>query len=109
MTLFNENTPSFCCVVDDQQCLQGILTRTDIFRASELGAQRHTTVRDFMVAPITVTMNDSSRMAAATMRDHELKSLPVIESQTNRRLIGYVRAEKMFMRVLQKLPADQWL
>ncbi len=51
----NENTISFCCVVVDQQCLQGILTRTDLFRASELGAHRHTTVRDFMVAPISVT------------------------------------------------------
>jgi len=109
VTLFNENTSSFCCVVDEQQCLQGIVTRTDLFRASELGAHRHTTVRDFMVAPITVTRNDSSLMAAATLRDHELKSLPVIESQTSRRLIGYVRAEKMFMRVLQKLPADQRL
>jgi CBS-domain-containing membrane protein len=106
MTLFNENTSSFHCVVDEQQCLQGIVTRTDLFCASELGAHRHTAVRDFMVAPIAVTKNDSSLMAAATMRDHELKSLPVIESQTSRRLVGYVRAEKMFMRVLQKLPVD---
>lgn len=89
--------------------LQGIVTRTDLFRASELGAHRHTSVRDFTVAPIAVTRNDSSLMAAATLRDHELKSLPVIESQNNRRLVGYVRAEKMFMRVLQKLPAEQQL
>jgi CBS-domain-containing membrane protein len=81
------------------------LTRTDLLRVVEKG-RNATLVRDFMATPITITMDDSSLRAAATLRDHELKSLPVIESQTNRCLIGYVRAEKMFMRVLQKLPAD---
>jgi CBS-domain-containing membrane protein len=109
IAFFHENPVSFCYIVDEQENLQGILTRTDLLRALEMGAQRHTAVRDFMVAPISVTRDDTSLTAAATLRDHELKSLPVIESQTNRRLVGYVRAEKMFMRVLQRLPADQRL
>jgi NADH:quinone reductase (non-electrogenic) len=106
MTSFEKTPSSFLCILDERHSLQGILTRTDIFRASELGANRHTPVRDFMVPAITVTRSDTSLMAAALLRDHELKSVPVIESENDRRIVGYVRAERMFMHVLQKLPAE---
>lgn len=82
---------------------------TDIFRAPNAGARLHTKVRDFMVAdPVTVTANDSSLVAATTMRDHGLKWLPVVDSYDTRRLTGYLRVERMLNLVLQKAPVNPW-
>lgn len=105
--LFNEDGFEFCCVVDVNNCLKGILTRTDLLRAFEVELRPDTKVRDFMVAnPLAVTANDNSLLAAATMRDHGLKWLPVVDDQESRRVVGYVRAEKMLYGILHKLISE---
>ena len=106
IALFNKDTFSFCCIVDDHEKLCGILTRTDLFRAFEAGARRHTHLGEIMVDPITVTIDDSVLVAGATMRDRGLKWLPVIDNKIDRRVVGYLRAEKMFLKVFQNLPSD---
>ncbi|MCZ6775815.1 MAG: FAD-dependent oxidoreductase [Ignavibacteria bacterium] len=106
IALFNENMFSFCCIIDDHEKLCGILTRTDLFRAFEAGARRHTHLSEIMVDPITVTIDDSVLVAGATMRGRGLKWLPVIDNKIDRRVIGYLRAEKMFLKVFQNLPSD---
>lgn len=94
----------FCCIVDENDCLKGILTRTDLLRAFEVELCRDTKVRDFMVRdPLAVTSTDSSLLAAATMRDHGLKWLPVIDSRERRKVLGYVRAEKMLYGILHRI------
>ncbi|MGQ4807833.1 hypothetical protein NKDENANG_01195 [Candidatus Entotheonellaceae bacterium PAL068K] len=104
---FDSAASDFCCVVDEHSCLQGILTRTDIFRAIEAGARPHTPVQDFMItSPIVITVNDSSLLATSIMRDHGFKWLPVVDNQDNRCLQGYVRAERMFNLVVQNMPVD---
>ncbi|MGH7334754.1 MAG: FAD-dependent oxidoreductase [Candidatus Rokuibacteriota bacterium] len=97
---FDTNDLDFCCVLDDRRCLRGILTRVDVLRAIEMGAQHHTPVQQFMAKePVAVTTEDSSVLTAATMRDHGLTRLPVISGE-DRRLQGYVRAERMLSVVL---------
>jgi NADH dehydrogenase len=106
ITWFDTHNLDFCCVLDDRHCLRGILTRTDIFRAIEMGAQHHTPVHDFMAKePVAMTTEDSSLLAAATMRDHGFTRIPVIDRQ-DRRLQGYVRAERMLSVIVQSQPVD---
>jgi CBS domain-containing protein len=98
-----------CCVVDGERRLLGILTRSDLLRAAELAAALRPAervrlrVRQAMVpSPVTVRIGDSSLLAAAAMRDHGLKGLPVVENG-DRRLAGYVRVERMMELVIGKV------
>ncbi len=107
LTLLHRSSASFCGVVDEHQALRGILTRTDIFRASEGRADRYTPVRKFMASPLVASTEDSSLIAAATLRDHQLKWLPVVQNRSDNRLVGFLRADTMFLRALQKLTVAQ--
>ncbi len=98
----------FCCVIDSSNKLVGILTRTDIFRAVESGASPDTKVSEFMTeSPIVVTENDSCTLVAATMRDHNLKWIPVVDNLENLYAKGYIRRDKMINFVLEKYHEDQ--
>ncbi len=102
---FDEHGSDFCCVTDPEGCLQGVVTRTDIFRAIDAGADARTPVRAFMASdPVIVTDEESCLVAAATMRDHGFKWLPVVESYDTPTLKGYVRAERMLNVVVQHMP-----
>jgi NADH dehydrogenase len=93
----------FCCVMDGSNKLKGILTRTDIFRAVESGASPHMKVLEFMTeSPIVATEDDSCTIVAATMRDHNLKWVPVVDNPTNLYVKGYIRRDKMINYVLEK-------
>ena len=96
ITLFSEKAVRFACIVDEREQLIGIVTRSDLLRALASGASRETVVWDFMRAkPVTVSLDDSSLMAAETMRRWELTWLPVVRHPDDRRLAGYVRAEQL--------------
>ena len=96
ITLFSEKAVRFSCIVDQADRLIGIVTRSDLLRALASGASRDTPVRDFMRAdPVTVSLADSSLVAADTMRRCELTWLPVVRDTDDRRLAGYVRAEQL--------------
>jgi len=93
----------FCCVMDGSNKLKGILTRTDIFRAVESGSSPHMKVLEFMTeSPIVATEDDSCTIVAATMRDHNLKWVPVVDNPTNLYVKGYIRRDKMINYVLEK-------
>ncbi len=105
---FDEEAADFCCIVDREDRLQGVLTRTDIFRAFFETARRDTPVETFMTTEtVAVTAEDSSWLAAIAMHEHGFKWLPVIDSHTSQQLQGYVRAEKMLNVVMQAMPVDQ--
>ncbi len=94
----------FCCVEDEENKLQGIVTRTDIFHAVESGVRPASKVSDFMNrSPVVVTVNDSSTIVAATMRDHDLKWVPVVDNLDNLHLEGYIRRDGMIGYVLERL------
>jgi NADH dehydrogenase len=104
LKIFNENSLDFCCVINKDNHLKGILTRTDLLRAFEVGTYLNLKVQDFIVAdPVTITIDDSSVVAALTIRDHGLKCLPVIDNYDSRKIKGYIKAGKMLDRVLQQV------
>lgn len=99
----SEKELDFCCVIDSSNKLEGILTRTDIFRAVESGATPLTKVSEFMTSsPIVATESDSCTIVAATMRDHNLKWVPVVDNLSNLYVKGYIRRDKMINFVLDK-------
>ncbi|MGB7293499.1 MAG: FAD-dependent oxidoreductase [Thermodesulfobacteriota bacterium] len=105
LNLLIEKPLEYCCVVDDDNILKGILTRTDFGRAVDSGIKRDTKVLEFMKSdPIIVTADDDTPTVAATMRLHGIKWMPVVEDLVTRRLKGYVRMDKIMKFVLQHLP-----
>ena len=106
ITWFDTNNLDFCCVLDDRHGLCGLLRRPDVVRAIEMGAQHHTPVHHFMAKePVAMTPGDSSVLAAVTMRDHGCTQLPVIDRH-DRRLHGYVRAERLLSVIVCNQPVD---
>ena len=55
--------------------------------------------------PVAMTPEDSSVLAAVTMRDHGFTRLPVIDRH-DRRLQGYVRAERLLSVMMHNQPID---
>jgi NADH dehydrogenase len=105
LNLLVERPLEYCCVVDDDNTLKGILTRTDFGRAVDSGVNLSTKVREFMKSdPIIVAADDETAAVAATMRLHGIKWMPVVESLDSRKIRGYVRIDKMMKFVLQHLP-----
>lgn len=106
----NRERLDLCCVVDDNKCLIGVVTRSDLFRAIEVaaalpaGSELNVGVQDIMVRdPITVTMKDTAALALMTMREHGLKSLPVVDSHKTRIARGYVRIENLMDCIVKRL------
>lgn len=57
--------------------------------------------RDIMTGnPACITPETSARQAARLMEDHDVGSLPVVESEGNRRLVGVVTDRDLALRVL---------
>lgn len=109
----NKNKLDFCCVIDEDERLIGILSRSDLFRAIEMAiadAKQEITVRDIMVPePISITANESASLAIATMREHGLKKLPVVESKESQKVIGYVRIENLLDMLMNLWVAGELL
>lgn len=58
-------------------------------------------VRDIMTEnPACITPETSARQAARLMEDNDVGSLPVVESDSNRRLVGVVTDRDLALRVL---------
>lgn len=57
--------------------------------------------RDIMTEnPACITPETTARQAARLMEDHDVGSLPVVESDGNRRLVGVVTDRDLALRVL---------
>ena len=97
-------------IVDDDQRIVGVLTRTDLLRVVEVMSSRPmaeregVTVRQFMTPdPVVVALDDSASVATLSMWNRGLKSLPVVTTAHGGRLAGCLRAETVMQRVLQTL------
>jgi NADH dehydrogenase len=103
---FDAEGLEFCYVSDDGERLDGLVTRSDLFRALEEGAGRDTPVREFMRRdPVTVTLQDPVPVVARAMRDRQLKWIPVLTDAQSRRITGCVRAQTLIAAVWRTVPA----
>ncbi len=101
--LFVEQGNEFFYVASDGQTIDGIVTITDLLRGQANDANRTTPVADFMTKnPVIVSADDSCALAAATLREYRLKSLPVVEDKSGRRLQGCLRFRKLMAFVLRE-------
>ena len=107
LRLFNEQHMEIGFIVDEEGRMKGLVTRTDLFRAIAEGARLHTPVQQFMVdSPIYLGKDEPVELAISTMRNRQMKWLPIVESRDNPKLVGYVRAQKLLEAVLKSLPAE---
>jgi NADH dehydrogenase len=103
----NETGADLCCILDDQQQLAGVITRSDLLRALEIAALADPDVDvpviDIMVRePVAISVNEPLAIALSTMRDHGLKQIPVLEGQKQKTPIGCIRIEKIVGLVLKE-------
>ena len=100
-------------VLDDKQCLWGVSSGSDLALSAQLLAYnnadgrrdiRKAQLQEFIPAgPIAVSSGDSSLTAAMTMLEQGLSWIPVVVSQSDRRLKGYVTVDTMTYWVLQQI------
>jgi NADH dehydrogenase len=101
---FVDHGNEFFYVVRDGQILEGILTITDVLRGRSMGATDQTPARDFMTKnPVALAMDDDCALAASSIREYRLKSLPVVEHKESRKLAGSLRVRRMMAYVFQEL------
>ena len=103
-SLFDTHGLEVAYVSSDGVRLEGLITRTDLFRALNTGCVRETPVHEFMCRdPLVLTPADTAATAAATLRDRGFKGVPVVEDAASRRIVGYVRTQTLIARVFADL------
>ena len=102
-------------ILDEKQRLWATLDRDDLYHViariaitpvdtrADLGERR---LDDLLLGnPLCVSLQDSPLVASATMLEHGVSWLPVVQSGEDRRPVGCVRAAKIGSRLLQKIGA----
>lgn len=90
-------------IVDENERLVGIITRGDVLRALEQGANGQATVLEAGSRDLIITYPDEILHDAVTkMLRHDIGRLPVVSRQDRHRLVGYLgRANLMTARLRQ--------
>jgi CBS domain-containing protein len=92
-------------LVDDDGCLVGIITRSDLVRAIERPAFETETVLQAGTSNLVVTYPDELLQEAATkMQEYDLGRLPVVRRESPRQMVGYLGRSalmKAWMSVLK--------
>lgn len=106
----NNTGADLCCITNDQGMLEGVITRSDLLRAIEKAALADPDVdlmvTEIMIAnPITLSIGEPLTVAVSTMRDHDLKQIPIIDSAAHRVPKGRIRIEKIVSHVLTEMIA----
>lgn len=102
--LFDREAVEYVCVLDEEQRLVGIVSRTELFDPFEKGAGPATKVENFMSAnPIMVTPDQSPLTVAELMHKHDMDWMPVVADRASRRLIGVIRSERMLRSLVAQM------
>lgn len=115
ITALSESATGQLLVLDEKQRLWGTLDRDDLYHVvarialtpldtrADLGQRR---LDDLLLGnPLCVSLQDSPFVASATMLEHGVSWLPVVQSREDRRPVGCVRAAKIGSRIIQKIGA----
>jgi CIC family chloride channel protein len=81
-------------ILDEEGCLAGIITRSDVLRLADSG-QLHLTVREAVDRePVVAYPDETLREALGKMIRHKVGRLPVVDRSDPQRAVGYLgRAE----------------
>ncbi len=100
-------------VLDETQSLWGTLDRSDLHeivaRIAVIPADKRRDTGQYKLSelllgkPLHVTLEDSTLVAYATMLDHSISWLPVVRSKDDPQPVGYLRGEKVFDFLIQKI------
>jgi NADH dehydrogenase len=100
-------------ILDETQRLWGTLDRNDLdqiiarIAVTPMDKQGDITqqkLSEFLPGnPVYVALEDSILAATATMLDHGISWLPVVQNKDNPRPVGYLRREKIFDRIIDKI------
>lgn len=105
---FVNNCNEFFYVSSDGQNLDGVITITDVIRARSISADGEPLAQDFMTKnPVALVAEDTCGVAAATIREYRLKSLPIVESKGSRKLAGCFRVRRLMAYVSQELGKER--
>jgi NADH:ubiquinone reductase (H+-translocating) len=109
----NESVSGELLILDEKQQLWGTLDRNDLYgiiaRIAVMPAETHGDVTrrklsELLVRnPLYVSLDDSILVATATMLDHGISWLPVVQTKEDLRPIGCLRGEKIGSAMIQKL------
>lgn len=111
----SESATGQLLILDENQRLWATLDRDDLYHVvarialtpldtrAEIGQRR---LDDLLLGnPLCITLQDSPLVASATMLEHGVSWLPVVQSTEDRRPVGCVRAAKIGNRIIQKIGA----
>ena len=113
ITALSESPTGQLLVLDEKQCLWATLDRDDLYHLiariallpldtrADLGQRRLDSL--LLGNPLCVSLQDSPLVASATMLEHAVSWLPVVQSTEDRRPVGCVRAAKIGSRLVQKI------
>jgi H+/Cl- antiporter ClcA/CBS domain-containing protein len=95
-------------VVDEGGQLAGIITRGDVLRAIEQGANAHTTVIEAGTTRLVVAYPDEILQEAVTkMLRNDIGRLPVVSREDPRKLLGYLGRAAVMAARLRRLEEEQ--
>ena len=108
----NKASADLCIVVDKNEYLAGVITRTDLLRAIEKAALADpdvdVPVSEIMIhEPFAIALGEPLAVAISTMREHDLKQIPVVEGAKKRIPVGRIRIEKVIELVLKETLATR--
>ena len=109
----NESGSGELLVLDEKQRLWASLDRDDLYHIIARIAATPTDTRgdisqrklgDLLLGtPVYVSLEDSTLVASATMLDHGISWLPVVQSKDDPRPVGCLRGERIGNRMIQKI------
>jgi NADH dehydrogenase, FAD-containing subunit len=105
----NDTGADMCCIVDQEQSIVGVVTRSNLLKAIEIAALADPDVdlpvTEIMVRnPVVANVLDPLSVSVSSMIDHELKQIPIVEG-TKKIPKGRIRIEKIVALILTEMIA----
>jgi NADH:ubiquinone reductase (H+-translocating) len=111
--VLNRSATGELLILDEKQHLWGTLDRNDLYQiiariavipTTNRGDIRRRKLSELVPGnPVYVAQEDSILVASATMLDHGISWMPVVQSQNDLRPLGLLRGERIGARMIQKI------